>query len=108
MLLLRKRAQQRAVADDVDDAGDAVAQAMHLAQRRRCEELAVCAGDFRTMRNRGGCLGFRKRGEVVAPGDALRELPPLDPSKDLAQLRLPDEDNLEELVRSGLEIGQQA
>ena len=40
MRFLRERAEQRPVADDIDDARNAAAQTMHFAQRGRSENLA--------------------------------------------------------------------
>ena len=50
MLLLRERAEQRAIADHVDDARNAVAEPMHFAQRRGGENFAGRgAGDLQSM-----------------------------------------------------------
>ena len=56
---------------------------------------------------RGGLVA-RQRIEVIAAGDALRELAQLDAAEQLAQLRLADQDDLQQLLRFGLEIGEQA
>jgi len=45
---------------------------------------------------------------VVAGRDALGELAELAPVEDLAQLRLTDEDDLQELLLGGLEVGEES
>ena len=50
----------------------------------------------------------RQGRQVVAGGDALRELPQLAPSQHLRELRLADEDDLDELLGVGLEVGDEA
>ena len=55
-----------------------------------------------------GSLVARQRVEVIAAGDALRELPQLDAAQQLAQLGLADQDDLQQLLRFGFEVGQQA
>ena len=53
-------------------------------------------------------FGARQRLEVIAPGDALRELPQFDALEHVAQFGLADQDDLQELLRGGFEIRQQA
>ena len=56
----------------------------------------------------GERLVLPQRLEVIAAGDALRELAQLRPREHLAQLRLADQDDLQQLLRRGLEVREQA
>ncbi len=107
-LLARVGAEQGAVGDDVDDARHAVGQPVQLAHRAGREDFATCAGDAQAMADVGERLALAQRLQVVAPGDALGELAELRPGEHLAQLRLADQDDLQQLLRRGLEVGQQA
>jgi hypothetical protein len=49
-----------------------------------------------------------QRREVEARGDALRELAQFAPGQHLAQLRLAEQHDLQQLLRVGLEVGEQA
>ena len=49
----------------------------------------------------------RQRIQVIAAGDALRQLAQIGAIQQLAQLRLADQDDLQQLLGRGLEIGQQ-
>ncbi len=53
-------------------------------------------------------LDTRQRLEVVACGDALRQLPQVVTGQELAQLRLTDQDDLQQLLLRRLEVGEQA
>ena len=53
-------------------------------------------------------LRRRQRAEVAAVGDALVHLPQLRAAQDRRQLGLADEDDLQQLRRVGLEVGEQA
>ena len=55
----------------------------------------------------GRGLGLVQRFEVVARGDALRQLAQVGAPEHLAQFRLPDQHDLEQLLRGGFEVGQQ-
>ena len=55
----------------------------------------------------GDRLRAPQRLEVIAAGDALGELAQLRLREHLAQFRLADQDDLQQLLRRGLEIGQQ-
>ena len=81
-----------------------------LISRKRAvrEDFARGAGDAQAMAHVGGGLVAGQRIEVIAAGDALRELAQLGAVQQLAQLRLADEDDLQQLLRFGLEIGEQA
>ena len=48
-----------------------------------------------------------QRIEVISAGDALRKLPQLGAIQQFAQLRLADQDDLQQLLRLGLEIREQ-
>ncbi len=49
----------------------------------------------------------RQRLQVAARGDALRELPQVVAVQQLTQFRLADQDDLQQFLRIGLEIGEQ-
>ena len=74
MLLARERAEQGAVAHDVDHARNAIAQPMDLAQRARREGFGRRARDAHAVLDvtRGFVAG--QRAQVVAARDPLREL----------------------------------
>ena len=55
----------------------------------------------------GRTLGFRQRVEVVARSDALIQLPQFGAVENVDQLRLADEKDLKQLLRVGLQVGQQ-
>ena len=55
----------------------------------------------------GAKLRARKRIQVVARDNALRELAHLHPGEPIAQLRLPQQHDLQKLALAGLQVGQQ-
>src|SRR5690606_21924536 len=75
--------------------------------RRTRKNLAVRAGYPQSVRDIRGSLRFRERIQVVAAGNALRQLPQLGPVQQLAQFGLPDQDDLQQLLRGGLQVRQQ-
>ncbi len=83
-------------------------EAVQLALRARREQVVVRACDARAMADIGDRLVLLQRLEVVAARDALRELAQLRPREHFAQLRLADQDDLQELLRRGLEVREQA
>ena len=108
MLILGVGAEQGAIADDVDDARHAAAQPVHFAQRGAREDLAAGAGHAQPVAHVGKRVLARQRLQVEARGDALRQLAQVVAPQQLAQLRLADQDDLQQLLRLGLEIGEQA
>src|SRR5687767_12993209 len=102
------RSEQRTVRDHVDDAWHAAREPVQFALRARGEQVAGRTGDARAMTHIRDRLALLQRLEVIAAGDALRELAQLRPCQHLAQLRLPDQDDLQQLLRRGLEVGEQA
>jgi hypothetical protein len=106
--LARIGAEQCTVRNDIDDARHAARKAVELALRPGREEVARCAGDARAVAEVGERLVLPERLEVVAAGDALRELAQILPRQDFAQFRLADQDDLQQLLRRGLEIREQA
>jgi hypothetical protein len=78
-LLARVGAEQRAVGDHVDDSRHAAGEPVELAHRAGREQVARRARDPRAMADVGERLGLAQRLEVVAAGDALRELAELRP-----------------------------
>ena len=108
MVLARERAEQRAVAHHVDHARDAVAQAMHFAQRagRECFGRGACHSH--AVLHVASGLVARQRTQVVATRDALRELAQVRLLEQRPQFFLADEDDLQQLGRRGLEVREQA
>jgi hypothetical protein len=106
--VLGEGAQQGAVADDVDQARHATRQSPHLAQGAVREHFLRGTGDAQAVTHVGRGLVAGERIEVVTTGDALRELPQLGAVQHLAQLGLADQDDLQQLLGLGLEVGQQA
>ena len=81
---------------------------MELALCAGREEIARRAGDARAVADVGKRLALSQRFEVIAAGDALRKLAQFLLCQHFAQLRLADQDDLQQLLGFGLEIGQQA
>ena len=108
MPVLRVRAEQRAIADHVDHARHAAREAINLAQRERREDVGGRSGDAQAVANVRDGFVARERVQVIAPGDALCELAQLVAREQLAQLRLADEDDLQQFLGIGLEVGEQA
>jgi hypothetical protein len=102
------RAQQRAVAQQVDPARHAMRQAMHQWRERRREWHADRAGHGQPVRDVGARFGFAQWPQVVACDHALGQLFEFGARKHRAQFGLADQDDLEQLAFAGLEIGQQA
>src|SRR5438552_13422616 len=97
MAVERISAEERAVADDVDHPRHAVREPEDLVERMRAQDVGGRARDAEPMAHVGAGLPARERIQVIAPGDALRELPQLVAREELAQLRLADENDLQEL-----------
>ena len=106
---LRIGAEQGAAGQQVDAPRHATAEAMQglegiVAQR----QLAVQAGHGQPVGQVGRGLRRVQRTQVVARDDALRELLQARFGEALAQLGLADQHDLQQLVRVGLQIRQQA
>ena len=99
---------KRAIADDVDEPRHAARKPLDLAQRAGREDFARRARDAQAVAHVGGGFVARERIEVIAAGDALRQLAQLDAAQQLAQLGLADQDDLQQLLGFGFEIGEQA
>ena len=108
MVLARECAEQRAVADHVDHARDAAAQAVDLLERARRERLGGRAGHAHAVLDVPGALVARERAQVIAAGDALRELAQVRLLEQRAQFFLADQDDLQQLGRRRLEVREQA
>ena len=100
-------AQQRAVASHVDHAWDSPRQAENLGHTRSGKYIAGSAGHPQPVAYI--TLGFlaRQRFQMVSAGDPLRQLTQLGAVQQFAQLRLPDQNDLQELLRRSLKIGEQ-
>src|SRR4030095_1558993 len=98
----------RAVADGIDQPGDPAGGAMHRARGRIAHNLFLRAGDFQPMRDIGPRIRFGKGPEMIAGGDSLGELSQVLAVEDADELGLADEDDLEKLLRGGLEVGEES
>jgi hypothetical protein len=72
------------------------------------EDVGGGAGDAQPMAHVRGRLLAGERVQVIAAGDALRQLAQLIAVQQLAQFRLADEDDLQQLLGVGFEVGEQA
>ena len=107
MVLVRECTEQRAIADHVDDSWHATREPVNFPERGGRERLGGGARHAHavldvTPRFLGG-----ERVEVIPGGDALRELAQFRPREQITQLGLPDQDDLQQLGRRRLEIGEQ-
>ena len=107
-LVARITRHQGAVGDDVDQARDAARALVQRAQSQARERNAHIAGDRHAMAHVGFGLGGIQRREVIARGDALRQLPQLPAGEHVAQFGLADQDDLQQFLGRRLQIGQQA
>ena len=99
---------QRSIGNDVDQPRHTTGNMMQGAQRSTTEWTARRAGNLDPVAHVFGGLGKRKRGQVVARGDPLRQLAQRWSRQQFAQFGLAQQDDLQQLVGSGFEIGQQA
>ena len=72
------------------------------------EDVVLRAGNPQPVADVRARLVLAERLQVITPRDALRDLPHLGPIEQLAQLRLPDQDYLQQLLLRRFEIRQQA
>ena len=100
-------AQQCPVADDVDEPRDAPGHPLHGAQSRGGEDGRHGAGHREPVVHVGAAFGGGERCQVIAAGDALRQLAQFRARQQLTQLRLAHQDDLQELLLAGLQIGEQ-
>ena len=100
-------AQQRAIADGVDQPRDAPGVAMDGANRPAIEDGPALARHAQAVMDVGPRLALRERLEVIARGHALGELAQVGSGQELPQLRLPDENHLQELLARRLQIRQE-
>ena len=100
--------QQRLVTEHVDQAGDAPRVGVDEGQRfRRPLDASIAAGDAQPVVDVFADFLGRERGDVIAQRDALLELAQAVAVEDLRQFGLADEDDLEELLLLGFEVGEQ-
>src|SRR5690606_4860652 len=100
--------EQRTIRDDVDEPRNPLRAAIELAQRALREDRRLAARDAQPMPHVLRRLRARQRLEVVAARDALRDLAHLRTRQEIAQLRLADQDDLQQLLRRRLEVRQEA
>lgn len=100
-------AEQRTVTDDIDEPRDALGDAPHHAQARGSEDRRHGTRHVQAvMYIRTGF--FRRQGlQVIAAGDALGKLTQVLARQQYTQFRLPHEDDLQQFLAAGFEIGEQ-
>ena len=81
---------------------------MDLPERARSENFPRGAGDLEAMADVAQGLLARQRHQVIAPGNALRELPQVVAIQEIAQFRLSDQDDLQQLLGRRFEVGEEA
>ena len=100
-------AEQRTVAGHIDHARNARRQPVHLAQRRGREYFLGGAGDPQPVAHIALSFLARQGLQVISAGDSLRQLAQIGAVQQFAKFRLPDQNDLQQLLRGGLQIGQQ-
>ena len=81
---------------------------MDHAERHGREDHLPLPRDLQTMAHVRPRLAARERSQVVPRGDPLRQLTQRRTLHQVGQLRLRDEDDLQQLVTRSLDVGQQA
>ena len=104
---LAVRAQQGAIANNVDQPRNAVGQPVDFALGGTVEHFTERAGDPQAVLDILCGLVTRQGLEMVAAGYALRQLPQIFPRKQVPKFGLPDQDNLQQFLFRGLQVGQQ-
>ncbi len=100
--------EQGAIAEQIDQTRHAAGIAVHPAQSGGGEQGSVNAGYRDAVIHVGRRLANTQGLEVEARSDALIELSQVWRRKHAAQLGLANQEDLQELVLGGLEIGQQS
>ena len=99
-LLARVAGHQCAVGDDVDHARNAVRATIQRAQAESRKRRAHATRDGEPMPHVGFGFVAIERREVIARGDALRELAQFRFAQFIAQFRLAEQDDLQEVSAS--------
>ncbi len=107
MAIHRVRPEQGTIANNVDDPRHSAREAIHLVKRRRGEQFVGGASDAEPVSHVRRRLVLGQRIQVVAAGHALCQLAQLITRQQLPQLRLPDQDDLQQFLRVGLEVREQ-
>ncbi len=101
--------EERAIGEHVHDAGDASREPVQLTQRGRGERLAGGSRrNAQAMTHVLPGLTRRQRTKPPAYADPLLELPEVGRLEHVVELRLPQQDDLDQLRRFGLEVREQA
>jgi hypothetical protein len=103
----RIRAEQRAIADRVQQARNTARQAVGRAHGLLGEDRLALARDLQPMLDVALRFFLAERSQVIAGGHALRELAQVPAREQLRQLGLADQHHLEQLLRRRLQIGQE-
>src|SRR6185436_12111432 len=91
-----------------DEAWYAAGEPPHFTQPEAGKDLARGAGNPQAVTHIGRAFVGRQRREVIAAGDALRELAQLGARKYFSHFRLADQNDLQQLLGFGFEIGHPA
>ncbi len=100
-------AQQRAVADDIDQARDSARETADQEAGRRAEQRPFDTGDSDPVPDVVPRLPTRQRLQMVTRGNALSDLPQLVAGEQGAQFRLAHQDDLEEFLLGCFQVRQQ-
>ena len=103
--------QQRPVAQHIEQAGHAAAQAIDPADQTVREELPRSCGNtgnLEAVPEIGGDLRLVQRSEVIAGDDPLRQLAQIRSLQHPGQFRLTQQDDLQQFALVGLQVGEQA
>ena len=101
-------AQQGAVAEDIDQPRHTIAQAIEQPDTLVGKQLDVLPGDSQAVIDIGPDLFPVKRLQMVARGNALRQLAHFRAGEYIEQFGLAENDNLQQFALMGFQIGQQA
>ena len=107
MLFACVGAEQRAIGDHVDDARHAARQTVQFTECAIGEQVTCRARNAQAVADVGNGLWTPERLKVIAAGHALGELAQVGFREHGAQFRLADQEDLQQLLRRGLEVGQQ-
>ena len=100
------RAEQGPVADDVDESRYAARQPVYLASSAFVEYIDQRPGHAKAVFDIGIRFRLGQRLQVVAAGNPLCELPQFVAAEQIAQLRLANQNDLQEFLFCRFEIGQ--
>ncbi len=101
------RPEERPVADDVDQPRHPAGQPVDQTHGRHAEKRPLASGDLQAVLDISHRFLGPQGQQVVTRGDPLGELAQLRPVHEAFQLGLTEEQNLEQFVGGGFQVGQQ-